>query len=65
VRYAASRAPQDFANLRMLATDINEKSLAIAKSNAERNGLAEAISVHRVEPDGPIFPPAVVDSASQ
>jgi methylase of polypeptide subunit release factors len=49
----------------MLATDINEKSLAIAKSNAERNGLAEAISVHRVEPDGPIFPPAVVDSASQ
>ncbi|KAG0659122.1 hypothetical protein C6P46_005293 [Rhodotorula mucilaginosa] len=64
VRYAASRAPQDFANLRMLATDINEKSLAIAKSNAERNGLAEAISVHRVEPDGPIFPPAVVDSAS-
>lgn len=65
VRYAASRAPQDFANLRMLATDVNDKSLALAKSNVERNGLAEAISVYRVEPDGPIFPPAVIDAASQ
>lgn len=65
VRYAASRASQDFANLRMLATDINDKSLALAKSNVERNDLAEAISVYRVEPDGPIFPPAVIDAASQ
>ena len=49
----------------MLATDINDKSLALAKSNVERNDLAEAISVYRVEPDGPIFPPAVIDAASQ
>lgn len=65
MRYAASRAPRDFTNLRMLATDINEKSLALAKSNVERNGLDQAISVYRVEPDGPIFPPAVIDSTSQ
>lgn len=47
----------------MLATDINDMSLALAKSNVERNGLAKAISVYRVEPDGPIFPPAVIDGS--
>ncbi|GAA5862026.1 hypothetical protein JCM3774_006145 [Rhodotorula dairenensis] len=65
VRYAASsRAPREIVHLQMLATDINEASIAVAKRNVDRNRLTPLISVHRVEPDGPIFPPVVIDAAS-
>lgn len=64
MRYAATRAPREIANLRMFATDINEASITVAKRNVARNNLAPAVSVHRVEPDGPIFPPGVIEGAA-
>ncbi|GAA5990356.1 hypothetical protein JCM10908_007330 [Rhodotorula pacifica] len=65
VRYAASRAPRDLARVHMLATDINDKSLGIARKNIVANDLASEISVHCVEADGPIFPSKVIEAASR
>lgn len=49
----------------MLATDINDHSLYFAKRNVDVNDLAGMIQLFKVDPEGPIFPEAVVKSIEQ
>ncbi|BGP19882.1 hypothetical protein JCM10213v2_008013 [Rhodosporidiobolus nylandii] len=58
--FSASPAP-----LRMLATDIDARSLSFAKRNVELNELEERIRLFEVEQAGAIFPKEVVDSVER
>ncbi|BGP58034.1 hypothetical protein JCM8202v2_005691 [Rhodotorula sphaerocarpa] len=64
VRYAASPAARDVGRVRMLATDIDAESLQYARDNVARNKEDDSMSIHQVEPGGPIFPSAVTESAT-
>ncbi|GAA5891460.1 hypothetical protein JCM8208_007288 [Rhodotorula glutinis] len=50
-------------SLGMYGTDVDSHSLEYAKKNVRANALLEGVSLYQVEPDGPLFPPKVVDSA--
>lgn len=49
----------------MLATDIDAESLQYARDNVARNKEDDSMSIHQVEPGGPIFPSAVTESATR
>ncbi|GAA5946099.1 hypothetical protein JCM3775_005531 [Rhodotorula graminis] len=63
---AAPRSPDTLGpatSLSMHATDIDSHSLDSARNNIRANDMLEGVSLYQVEPDGPLFPPSVVDSA--
>ncbi|GAA5862028.1 hypothetical protein JCM8547_001563 [Rhodosporidiobolus lusitaniae] len=51
--------------LRMLATDIDARSLSFARSNIARNGLEKEIEVVEVDGEGAIFSKEVVESVER